>query len=133
MKITLVEPYLENVKKKKITSLNLHVKLLLLVNLGRLAFFVFIIVISTVYLFVHACLVSTCADQWRMVLFRSAVVHVVRWEAPLPGRAPRPHLTVPTSVRAPPSQVTLIFASDLCPVTGRSSQEVRYLKCIKTE
>lgn len=90
-----------------------------------------------IVVFIHV-LLRACAGPWKMVLFRSAAVHVVRRGAPRPGRAPRPPLTVATSVRAPPSQVTLIFASDPCPVTGRSSREVRHrnfsrLKCMKTE
>lgn len=74
---------------------------------------------------------QTCAvraGQWKMVPSHLAGVHAVRWGAPHPGPPRLPHLTAPTSVLAPPSQVRLIFASDRCPLTGKSRWEVRHLK-----
>lgn len=107
---------------------NLH-SFLPYVILGRLAFLtlssLLLLYVYSICVFIHI-LLHACAGQWKMVLFRSAGAHAVRLGALPPGQAPRPHLTAATSVRAPPSQVTLTFASDLCPVTGRSSQEVRH-------
>lgn len=74
---------------------------------------------------------QTCAvraGQWKMVPSHLAGVHAVRWGAPHPGPPRLPHLTAPISVLAPPSQVRLIFASDRCPLTGKSRWEVRHLK-----
>lgn len=68
------------------------------------------------------------AGQWKMVPSHLAGVRAVRWGAPHPGPPRLPHLTAPTSVLAPPSQVRLIFASDRCPLTGKSRWEVRHLK-----
>lgn len=105
--------------------------------MGRLARKDFFIIIITKCIFcmrIH----TRLADQWKTVLFRSAGVHAARWGAPLPGRAPLPHLTTWTYVQAPPSQVTLTCASDRSPVIGRSSQEVRdhnlrKLKCMQAD
>lgn len=59
----------------------------------------------------------------------SAAAPAVRSGVPRPGQALLPHLAAPTSVPAPPSRVTLICASDRCPPTDRSSQEVSSLNC----
>lgn len=69
------------------------------------------------------------AGQCQAALSRSAGAYAVRQGAPCLGRAPFQHLTAEISVQAPATQVTLIFASDPFPMTGRNSQQVSG-KCV---